>query len=160
MMSATPLIDQPHADEIPQLAGFFLDDMKLLGFTSDRPTMEAVTRDMMDDDKAHLRVARSEGDLVGVLLATEFISIKFPGRALWLEELYVAPEARRLGVGRLLVENLVDWAYERGFAGIELEAYRMNTAASILYRSLGFKRLARERYTFDMREYELEEDDP
>ena len=46
------------------------------------------------------------------------------------------------------------YAMNAGLRGIELEAYRMNTAASVLYRTLGFRRLARERYAFDMAEYE------
>ena len=29
----------------------------------------------------------------------------------------------------------------------------MNTAASVLYRSIGFRRLARERYVLDLSEY-------
>ena len=61
------------------------------------------------------------------------------------------------GVGRELVEQLLDWAHGAGFAGVELEAYRMNTAASILYRSLGFRRVARERYSFHMDDWDFED---
>ena len=58
-----------------------------------------------------------------------------------------------------LVERLVVWAHERGFAGVELEAYRMNTAASVLYRSLDFRRIARERYSYDMANFDWVLDD-
>ncbi len=86
--------------------------------------------------------------IAGVLLADAFFSLKVAGQALWIEELYVRPEFRRRGLGIHLVEYLLDWAEEKGYGGVELEAYRMNTAASLLYRELDFRRLARERYCY------------
>ncbi len=85
---------------------------------------------------------------VGVLLANYNWSLKFAGRALWIEELYVTPSARRLGIGRMLVECLLDFAEDNEIKGVDLEAYQGNTPASILYRSLGFHRLGRERFYF------------
>lgn len=152
------VIDEPAVAEIDRIVELFVADMRDLGRQPDRATMRAVTAAMFDDHGTHLRVARVDGRIAGVLLANEFSSIKFPGRALWIEELYVDPSYRRLGLGRMLVEHMLDWAYEAGFAGVELEAYRMNTAASVLYRSIGFKRLARERYSFEMSDY-LPEDE-
>ena len=35
----------------------------------------------------------------------------------------------------------------------------MNTAASVLYRSLGFRRIARERYSYDMANFDWVLDD-
>lgn len=85
---------------------------------------------------------------VGVVLANFEWSLKFAGRALWIEELYVTPSARRRGLGRMLVEFLLDWAEDNDIAGIDLEAYQGNTPASILYRSIGFHRLGRERFYY------------
>jgi ribosomal protein S18 acetylase RimI-like enzyme len=61
-------------------------------------------------------------------------------------------------LGRRLVLHALAWARAEGFVGVELEAYRMNTAASVLYRSLGFRRLARERYACALADLELEEE--
>lgn len=99
---------------------------------------------------SHCWVARlrPDGDLAGVVLASRFLSLKVAGEALWIEELYVKPEYRRRGIAGRLVETVLDWAEDQGFKGVELEAYHMNTGASVLYRSLGFRRLARERYCF------------
>ncbi len=95
-------------------------------------------------------VAREPGSKqpVGVILANFEWSLKFAGPALWIEELYVTPSARRQGLGRILVEHLLDWAEVNGIKGIDLEAYQGNTPASILYRSLGFHRLGRERFYY------------
>lgn len=147
--------------DLDAIVAMFLADMADLGERPDPAQMRATAMQMLDPEarQNHVFVARDvDGTLLGLLVANEFLSIKFPGRALWIEELYVIPEARRRGVGRILVEEFLLWAKLDGVKGIELEAYRMNTAASILYRTIGFRRLARERYAFNMDEYELDED--
>jgi GNAT superfamily N-acetyltransferase len=149
---------EPTAADRDRLAELFGADLLDHNLEVDPDALFGVVDHMLHDERAHVRVARdSGGEVVGVILANEFASIKLPGRALWIEELYVTPGFRRAGVGRELVEQLLDWAHGAGFAGVELEAYRMNTAASVLYRSLGFRRLARERYTFHMSDWDLED---
>jgi GNAT superfamily N-acetyltransferase len=56
----------------------------------------------------------------------------------WLEDVFVAPQARRRGSGRELVEACVDRARTRGCRRIQLDANERNTAALSLYESLGF----------------------
>lgn len=146
--------------DVDRIAQLFHDDMVDLGQTPDIEALRETTRAAMDParSRCHLWVVRdADGVAVGVILASEFMSIKFPGPGLWIEELYVTPAYRRGGIGRRLVDTFLEWAWRQGYRGVELEAYRMNTAASILYRSLGFRRLARERYSFDFSEVDLEE---
>jgi ribosomal protein S18 acetylase RimI-like enzyme len=57
----------------------------------------------------------------------------------WLEDIYVAPEARGSGVGRALVEAAFERARERGCLRIELDVNEANPAAVALYESLGFE---------------------
>jgi GNAT superfamily N-acetyltransferase len=148
------------APDAPQIAALFFADMADLGRAPNQADLLETARAMVEDPRCHVHVARLGDEVVGVIVANEIWSIKFPGRALWVEELYVAPSARRLGLGRQLVSALVEWAHRTGYAGVEIEAYRMNTAASVLYASLGFRRNARERYSFDMRDYDWEDVDP
>jgi ribosomal protein S18 acetylase RimI-like enzyme len=61
----------------------------------------------------------------------------------WLEDLYVAPEARRLGLGRALVQRALDRARERGCHRVELDTNEDNHDAIGLYRSLGFSDTAK-----------------
>ena len=153
-MTPPAAIDAARPDDARAIADLFLADMHDLGLAPAKAAMRDTAARMIADDHTHVWVVRA-GDqpAVAVLVATEFLSIKFPGRALWIEEVYVSPAHRRGGLGRQLVEHLLAWAHEQGFAGVELEAYRMNTAASVLYRSIGFRRLARERYVLDLAEY-------
>ncbi len=61
----------------------------------------------------------------------------------WLEDLYVAPEARGIGLGRALVQRALDRARERGCHRVELDTNEDNHDAIGLYRSLGFSDTAK-----------------
>lgn len=138
------------------IAALFAADMADLGQDYGGDDLRRAAAGMIEDERCHVHIARAGDEVVGVLVANEVWSIKYPGRALWIEELYVRPSHRRGGIGRQLVAHLVVWANEHRYSALEIEAYRMNTAASVLYASLGFRRKARERYTFDMRDYDWE----
>ena len=57
-----------------------------------------------------------------------------------LSDLFVAPERRRDGVGRRLMEAAHAFAREQGAAAIELDTAHTNSAAQALYESLGYER--------------------
>jgi GNAT superfamily N-acetyltransferase len=56
---------------------------------------------------------------------------------LYLEDLFVLPEARRRGIGRLLLTWLARTAVERGCARLEWAVLDWNEPAIRFYRSLG-----------------------
>lgn len=57
----------------------------------------------------------------------------------YLEELYVVPDLRGRGIGRVIMNAVVDLAHERGAAGMEVVTGEDDTAARALYESLGFE---------------------
>jgi GNAT superfamily N-acetyltransferase len=56
----------------------------------------------------------------------------------WLEDLYVRDDARGKGVGRGLVQGVIDLAAERGCRRVELDVNEANETAQRLYGSFGF----------------------
>jgi ribosomal protein S18 acetylase RimI-like enzyme len=56
-----------------------------------------------------------------------------------LYALWVAPDARRLGVGYGLVDAICSWARDRGAAHIELSVTVGNDGATRLYQRMGFE---------------------
>ena len=55
-----------------------------------------------------------------------------------LYAMWVAPEARRAGVGRVLIEAVLGWANAEGFPCVRLTVADANAAAIAAYRALGF----------------------
>lgn len=153
-------IGDPTPSDAEQISALFVEDMHDLGERPDPDELRQTAARMIERNGRDIFIStarRNDGRIVGVVVANVFLSIKFPGDALWIEELYVTPSMRRRGLARLLVTELLGRAERAQIRGVELEAYHMNTAAAVLYRSLGFRRLARERYSFDMRDW-AEED--
>jgi len=52
--------------------------------------------------------------------------------------MWVAPEARRFGVGGVLVDTVIDWARAQGFQCVLLDVADGNVPAIALYQSRGF----------------------
>jgi GNAT superfamily N-acetyltransferase len=55
-----------------------------------------------------------------------------------IQRMYVQPQLRGAGAGRLLVERLLHDALQLGYHRVRLESLKALTAAHTLYRSLGF----------------------
>ena len=56
---------------------------------------------------------------------------------MWLEDLFVRPEHRRLGIGRAFLAEMGRLCHERGFGRLEWWVLDWNTSAHAFYRSLG-----------------------
>ena len=100
---------------------------------------------MAPHTSAWLWLAEREGQPVAILLANEIVSVERGGRVLWVEELYVVPEARRTGIARALLSRISEEARQRGVRAIELEVVPTQKVAFALYRALGFADVHRKR---------------
>jgi GNAT superfamily N-acetyltransferase len=86
---------------------------------------------------AEVLIAETDGEPVGFALFFHNFST-FEGRpGLYLEDLFVAPEARGLGAGRALLSRLAVIALERGCARMEWAVLDWNEPAIAFYRALG-----------------------
>jgi ribosomal protein S18 acetylase RimI-like enzyme len=141
----------PSLDDVQAMVALFSADLTDLNLEVHPEELITTATRLVNTmgELCYLRIARTEpgSAAAGVIVAHQWTSVKFSGRSFWLETLYVNETLRRQGMGRLLVEQLIFHATKIGCRGIDLEAYRMNAPASYLYRSLGFRRLGRERYS-------------
>ena len=55
-----------------------------------------------------------------------------------LEEIYVRPDARRLGVGRAIAVSLLEWCRARGCSGVDAKALPGSRAVKSFFESEGF----------------------
>lgn len=86
-----------------------------------------------------LFVLRIDGKVEGMANALITVSTAEGGRVLLLEDVIVRREHRGGGLGRQLVEHVLDWAQAQGMMRVTLLADRDNHAALDFYRRLGFE---------------------
>src|ERR1700754_2823733 len=91
-------------------------------------------------DESVILAARVDGEPAPLGFAQVYRSFSSVSMApVWtLNDLFVSPEARRLGVGRALVRMVVDLARSAGAARVILSTDESNTSAQTLYESEGF----------------------
>lgn len=88
---------------------------------------------------AEVLIAEADGAPVGFALFFHNFST-FEGRpGIYLEDLYVAPEARGLGAGKALLAQLAALAVERNCARLEWSVLDWNAPSIAFYKSLGAK---------------------
>jgi GNAT superfamily N-acetyltransferase len=102
------------------------------------PVHEAVERDVANIGKfeppdGRILLAFEEGTAVGIACMQRI----GPGVA-EVKRMYVRPSSRRGGLGRALLERIIDAATSAGYASIRLDSPDFMGAAHALYRSSGF----------------------
>lgn len=88
-----------------------------------------------------LLVARTdEGAIVGMLTLAIF---RLPtGLRAWIEDVVVDESARRLGVGRVLLERALELAQDAGARSVDLTSRPSRQSARRLYDAMGFEERA------------------
>ena len=130
-------------EEVPVLVGFQLAlGRESEGLELDPETLRRGIRGVFEEPaRGRYWVAESGGRVVASLLTTYEWSDWRAGTVVWVQSVYVVPEARRRGVYRRLYERLrreVEAAPE--LKGIRLYVDRTNVAAQRTYERLGMSR--------------------
>ncbi|MCW2572142.1 MAG: family acetyltransferase [Frankiales bacterium] len=86
---------------------------------------------------ASCHVAELDGQVVGFALWYVTFSTWKGKPGLWLEDLFVRPEARGHGLGKALLQRLAAVCVERGYARFEWWVLDWNVDAQGFYRSIG-----------------------
>jgi GNAT superfamily N-acetyltransferase len=86
---------------------------------------------------ASCHVAELDGQVVGFALWYVTFSTWKGKPGLWLEDLFVRPEARGHGLGKALLQRLASVCVERGYARFEWWVLDWNVDAQGFYRSIG-----------------------
>lgn len=93
---------------------------------------------LLEGDGAELWVAALEGCVVGYALAFRLLTLYANGPILELQELMVDPAHRGRGIGRKLVETVLQRAWETGCGEVTAPTRR----AAAYYTRLGFEETA------------------
>ena len=127
--------------DIVVLAPLFDAYRVFYGQPSDAAAARAFLAERIGRAESVVFLARDASDaaLGFVQLYPAFSSVS--ARRLWiLNDLYVHPSARRLGVARMLMDAARGHAAQTGAVRLVLETAEDNGAAQVLYESLGYAR--------------------
>jgi GNAT superfamily N-acetyltransferase len=91
---------------------------------------------------AEVVIAERDGKVAGYALFFHNYSTFHCKRGLYLEDLFVRPQFRRHGIGKLLLSHLAKLAVQRGCARFEWAVLDWNESAIRFYSSLGAVALA------------------
>lgn len=105
-------------------------------------TPELLRESLFGEDRvAEAVIAELGGETAGFALWFRTFSTWLCRPGLWLEDLYVSPEARRGGVGRVLLAHVARVAVQRGYGRVEWSALHWNTPALDFYAAHGAERM-------------------
>ena len=88
-----------------------------------------------------LLLETADGEAVGYAIFFTTFSTFECRSGIWLEDVYVRPEHRRGGIGRLVMEHLAHLALDRGHVRLDWVALEWNEPALNCYDQLGARRL-------------------
>ena len=103
---------------------------------------EYIAQRLQNKDAVIFLALRELGSAEGLGFVQLYPSLaSIPMRPIWiLYDLFVAPPARKLGVGRALMDRATEHAKETGADSLILETAMDNHTAQRLYEKLGYKR--------------------
>jgi ribosomal protein S18 acetylase RimI-like enzyme len=125
-------------DDLDQLAALFDAYRRFYEQPGDVARASAFLHERLERGESTILVAEEQGQLLGFCqLYPSFCSVAgLPIRVLY--DLYVAPPARRSGVGRALMRAAQAFGREAGAVRLDLTTAHANTKAQALYESEGW----------------------
>ena len=121
-----------------------LDDLaRLERLCFSRPWSRQALKEELTNPAACFLVGEEAGEVLG------YAGMHCAAGECYVDNVAVFPEARRQGVGRKLVEALLQAAAARGGEFLSLEVRPSNLEALALYRGLGFREVGRRRRFYD-----------
>ena len=125
---------EPIADLFDQYRQFYEQEPNLDG------CREYIRQRLTNDESVIFVAENKNGEIVGFTqLYRSFCSVAMQ-QIIYLYDLFVAPSARRQGVGRLLMNTAKEFAQEYGASRMTLETATDNIPGQTLYESLGYQR--------------------
>lgn len=133
-------VDEATAGDLDEAAALFDAYRVFYRQSSDIAAARAFLDERFKRRDSVVLLARHNGSAVGFIqLYPSFSSVSM--QRIWiLNDLYVSPGGRRLGVGRKLMDYARTFAAASGAIRLELTTEHNNTIAQALYRSCGYAR--------------------
>jgi aminoglycoside 6'-N-acetyltransferase I len=103
----------------------------------DDPIVESAAQEFLDDRRHRLVVALDDNIVVGFVSAVIYLHPDKPASELWINEVGVAPTHQRQGIGKRLLQAMLEEARQSGCVEAWVLTERENVGAMTLYKSIG-----------------------
>ncbi len=103
----------------------------------DRPVRRASAAEFLSDPRHHIAVAMESGVVVGFVSAVHYVHPDKDRPEMWVNEVGVAPDYRRRGLGRQLLEAVLEVGRELGCTEAWVLTDSTNAPATALYAGTG-----------------------
>ena len=135
-------------DDLVELVGLMEAFYAEAGYALDRPWAQRSFAMLMGSpDRGAVWVLRQDRVAVGHIVLTLRFSMEFGGIDAFVDDLYIDPNHRRYGAGRVAMNALLDECRERGVLALHVEVAQDNVAANALYARCGLHPRSDERLT-------------
>ncbi len=134
-------IDRATHDDLPAMAGLLAELFAIESDFNPERSRQIAGLGLILDNPAmgQLFVARVDGEMAAMANALITISTAEGGRVVVLEDVIVRERHRSLGIGRRVVQHVLDWAAREGMTRVTLLADGDNAPATAFYQKLGFR---------------------
>lgn len=103
--------------------------------------------ELIDNENIGFFVAEMGDEMVGfvhiIVRDTPPIPIVIPRRYAIVDSIVVKSSFQKRGIGRKLMDQMQEWAIEKGATSVELNVYEFNETAISFYESLGYQTFSR-----------------
>lgn len=129
------------ADDLDDLTRLFAGYLEFYQVPRPASEIREFLQTRLHKGDSHLLIARDQQSLAHGFIQLYPLHASLALRSSWLlSDLYVAPSARRQGVGEALMNAARAHAEATGACGLQLETARDNLAGQALYERLGYVR--------------------
>lgn len=141
-MTDGPVVRQATPDDVEAVALLFDQYRQFYRRASDLPRARAFIDSRLRNGDSIIFVVQAEpgGAIVGFTQLYPLFASLSIGRAFVLNDLFVSPFARGLGLGRHLLSRAAEYGRETGARYLELSTETTNAAAQRLYEKMGWVR--------------------
>ena len=103
----------------------------------DDPIIMSSAQEFLNNPRHRLVVALDDNIVVGFVSAVIYVHPDKPSPELWINEIGVAPTHQRRGIGKRLLQSMLEAAKQSGCTEVWVLTDRENIAAMAMYKSVG-----------------------